>query len=254
MEPGKTALKQKFDELVGLLGYIVDLTGDGREVPEWLKEQISEIREMLATITPAEQDTAPAIVKTGDLWLLGLSSRPRGSLERYGVMTIDQAREKRDAELLKLKGLGYKSLKEIRKKIAIYDALSKNPGIKIMSNYFDDLDKQVHQINFQFEGDVYDVNAFVEEVARLEDKVIEVISLVVGDREFPDDLRQRILGIIAIHRLRGIPDVDKGGFHAVARGFTEQLRRSALFSQLHSAFHDVARRRIRTRFGLLLDD
>ncbi len=123
-----------------------------------------------------------------------------------------------------------------------------------MSNYFDDLDKQVHQINFQFEGDVYDVNAFVEEVARLEDKVIEVISLVVGDREFPDDLRQRILGIIAIHRLRGIPDVDKGGFHAVARGFTEQLRRSALFSQLHSAFHDVARRRIRTRFGLLLDD
>ncbi|SRR5229473_2135789 len=128
MEPGKTALKQKFDELVGLLGYIVDLTGDGREVPEWLKEQISEIREMLATITPAEQDTAPAIVKTGDLWLLGLSSRPRGSLERYGVMTIDQAREKRDAELLKLKGLGYKSLKEIRQKIAIYDALSKNLG------------------------------------------------------------------------------------------------------------------------------
>lgn len=87
-------------------------------------------------------------------------------------------------------------------------------------------------------------------VAWVERPVINLVSIVVGDREFPDELRERLLGIIAVHTL--VDDVLEPS--EATREMALTCRTSELLSRLHSAFHDVANSRTTTRFGLLSDD
>src|SRR3546814_13072141 len=62
--------------------------------------------------------------------------------------------------------------------------------------YWDALRREVHEASSLSNDD------FVEVVIEIEARVISAVSLTTGDREFPDDLRQQIQGIIAVHAVR----------------------------------------------------
>lgn len=109
-----------------------------------------------------------------------------------------------------------------------------------MTGYFDTAEREAAEAARAFGLDA---------VALVEERVIADVNLITGDREFPDDLRERIQGCIAVCRAKcpsGIPT--KG------ERYVEMVKRSKLLGELHSLFHEVARRRVRTRFGFLSDN
>lgn len=114
-----------------------------------------------------------------------------------------------------------------------------------MSSYFDVAQRAVRDAGRFCESEA----AFAELLRQAEDRVIRQVSLVTGDREFPDDLRERIQGIIAVNAARParLPPT-QAGERSIA------LRTSFLLQELHLAFHDVAARKVRTRFGRWTDD
>ncbi len=115
-----------------------------------------------------------------------------------------------------------------------------------MSSYFDRWDREVRDAAMDHPRDF----EFLEAVIAIEQSRVREISLVTGDREFPDALRERIQGAIAVHAVSiQMPDQCEK-----ARSYTRSTRASALSGQLHSLFHEVAGARIETRFGLLNDD
>lgn len=91
---------------------------------------------------------------------------------------------------------------------------------------------------------------FIQQVAEIERGLIEDVTFAVGDREFPADLREKAMGLIARWHV---------GTHAglnpseEALNYVKAVRMSELVEEMHSLFHEVARRRISTRFGLLSD-
>ena len=117
-----------------------------------------------------------------------------------------------------------------------------------MTAYFDDLSRQVRTLSEEIEDEDEFINAVADEV---EEGLIKTVSLATGDREFPYDLREKIQNVVALNRLKGPDGTLWNGellFHA------RISRSSSLVENLHSAFHEVARRRVKTRFGVLLDD
>ena len=117
-----------------------------------------------------------------------------------------------------------------------------------MTSYFDDAERAVHDIFRKRPGVMDEEYLFL--VAQIEEPVVQAVLLNTGDREFPDDLRQKILGIIAtqaIYQHAGLKPVDE------ARRYTLACRTSGLLSALHSAFHTLAGRRLRPRFGFWTD-
>jgi hypothetical protein len=112
-----------------------------------------------------------------------------------------------------------------------------------MSRYFDALARRVN------EGPT-DPLDFLEHVRDIEAGVFVNVSRLVGDREFPNDLRERVLGVFAtraVHQPYPLPAPQE------AEEEVRALRYSPCLEALHDAFHDVARRRVETRFGLLSD-
>ena len=110
-----------------------------------------------------------------------------------------------------------------------------------MTAYFDTLDRQVSDASDAATSD----DDFLDRLAAIEAPIIATVNLVTGDREFPDEHREKIQGIIAVQAVRnGYEKADK---RALA------VKMSWLFQDLHDAFHDVARERIQTRFGMLTD-
>ena len=115
-----------------------------------------------------------------------------------------------------------------------------------MTGYFDDLRTEVRKLSEFYKDD----DAFLDALGIVENRVIAQVNLVTGDREFPDDLREKIQGIIATKRVvtgEGEPSISQ------VREECAIMRSSDLLEDLHSAFHVVARRRHQTRFGLLSD-
>jgi hypothetical protein len=113
-----------------------------------------------------------------------------------------------------------------------------------MTAYFDDRDRRI-----SVEGKGLPDDRFLLLVEEVEAEVIHQVNLLTGDREFPEDLRERFQRCIANKRcktLPGLPPTD-------ARQYCLALRHSELLSYLHSLFHELAGRRIRTRHGLLFD-
>lgn len=103
-----------------------------------------------------------------------------------------------------------------------------------MSSYFDHAQSTIRN-DFQ-------------SISTVEAQIKKDVLLVIGDQEFPDDLRQKILGIIATQQYDSpVGPPTKG--HQIS----EMMRYSELIDQLHSAFHNVARKQIKTRFGILSD-
>jgi len=109
-----------------------------------------------------------------------------------------------------------------------------------MSSYFDKWDLEVAEI----END----ENFHSQLAAMEEPRLRQVNLVTGDREFPDDLREKIQNIVATWAFSGpLPPTHR------ATEYASSCRNSQLSIELHSAFHEVARRRIETRFGMLSD-
>ena len=113
-----------------------------------------------------------------------------------------------------------------------------------MSSYFDALVKKVANL------DSHDPEAFVSEVAAIENVMIDELYQVTGDREFPDDLRERILNCIVTRRCAPLGSVPSP---LEIRERVIMFGRSILIDEMHELFHEVARSRITTRFGLLGD-
>lgn len=113
-----------------------------------------------------------------------------------------------------------------------------------MTAYFDDVRKEVNAIDRGL-----DDLAFATELAKIEARIAKDVSLCTGDREFPDDLRERIQRAIAIYQVGrndGLPPT---------QGQQESImfRDSQMCERLHSLFHELASRRLRLRFGLVQD-
>jgi len=117
-----------------------------------------------------------------------------------------------------------------------------------MSAYFDEMVDGVRQAADRDSDDV----TFLRRVRDAEEPAQKEIPLLTGDREFPEDLRERILTAIARKSLR--LKHDGAGYFKPALDRVLALRKSVLLDELHSLFHEVAERRIQTRFGLLTDN
>jgi len=118
-----------------------------------------------------------------------------------------------------------------------------------MSSYFDHKSTEVSDASEQFSMPTQRDN-FIQAVAEIEQQLINDVTLIVGDREFPADLREKAMSLIAQWHV---------GTHASlapreeAVRFVAACRMSDLVERMHSLFHEVASRRVRTRFGLLSD-
>lgn len=115
-----------------------------------------------------------------------------------------------------------------------------------MTSYFDALTREVREAADQFDED----EDFIQEVAYIESGMYRDVTLVTGDREFPDDLRQDILNVLAVHAV-----YQPGALGALesAAKTVKLMRSSTAIEKVHSLFHELARRRIETRFGWLQD-
>lgn len=117
-----------------------------------------------------------------------------------------------------------------------------------MSYYFEDVAAEIAEAAARYTSD----DAFLLHVADLEGDVWQVVSLCVGDREFPDEFRQEALSISAIHTVRpiaaGIEPLADTVAHARAG------RWSPMVSKLGDLFARVRKSKIETRFGVLSDD
>lgn len=115
-----------------------------------------------------------------------------------------------------------------------------------MSSYFDKKSAEVAEASDLFSSE----RTFIDAVADIEATLIKDVTLVVGDREFPSDLREKAMSLIAqwhVGSHAGLPPMTEAvQYLAVARC-------SELVDRMHSLFHELATRRIHTRFGMLND-
>lgn len=119
-----------------------------------------------------------------------------------------------------------------------------------MTDYFDTADREVREClvapnpNGLLTDDLY-----VSRVAEVEGRVVREVLLCTGDREFPDDLREKILNCIVKRGLVDFAGKLRDPPNADAVDYATTVHSSDLLGSLHSLFHEVARRRIYTRFG-----
>lgn len=115
-----------------------------------------------------------------------------------------------------------------------------------MSSYFDAKSFAVSEAARQ----TVSAEDFIYQVADIERRLIEDVTLVVGDREFPSDLREKAMSLIARWHVGEHAGLQPTG---EALEHIEVLRMSELVEEMHNLFHEVAQRRILTRFGMLDD-
>jgi len=114
-----------------------------------------------------------------------------------------------------------------------------------MTAYFDDLRRELGAIQ------AADPQDWLRQVADIEWRVAREVQRVTGDREFPDDLRERMLSAIATRAVFDVGPALPASRHAI--DYACATKASDLLETLHSLFHRLAGRRVRTRFGLLSD-
>ena len=117
-----------------------------------------------------------------------------------------------------------------------------------MSSYFDAKTREVSEAS---DANRNDDTAFLTAVANIEAEMIRDVSLVAADREFPADLREKIVGLIVRWHVGTSSPLTP--MSAKARDYALCVRSSELVETMHSLFHEIASRRINTRFGLLTD-
>src|SRR4051812_5997557 len=102
-----------------------------------------------------------------------------------------------------------------------------------MSSYFDAVESEVREIVRNTKDRPFEET--FEQVAAVEAKVCDEVSLVVGDREFPQDLRELIIGQMAVFSLNwhwpeNLPPKTQG------RLWLQMVGDSKLLRVLHSSF------------------
>lgn len=115
-----------------------------------------------------------------------------------------------------------------------------------MSSYFDGLSREIAEVFSR----TRDQQVILDEVRAVEERLFQDVTRLTGDREFPDDLRQQALGILAcraIYQPEGVPVPQKAVEYLLCVGISPAVE------GLHDLFHTVARRRHVTRFGALSD-
>jgi hypothetical protein len=116
-----------------------------------------------------------------------------------------------------------------------------------MSSYFDAKTRAVSDAS---DANRKDDAAFLTAVAAIEAEMIQEVILAAGDREFPADLREKAMALIArwhVGIYASLPPTSEALDYALA------VRSSELVERMHSLFHEIASRRVNTRFGLLSD-
>jgi len=120
-----------------------------------------------------------------------------------------------------------------------------------MTAYFDDLEREARELSERASDD----QEFLVGLEGLEARLTRDVTLNTGDREFPDELREKALSVIALQAVTGGPlYAQQPLLHEKARRMALATRRSTLVGSLHSLFHRLAGARIKTRFGLWSDD
>lgn len=116
-----------------------------------------------------------------------------------------------------------------------------------MSSYFDALSREVAEAADQFES----TDLFVAAVSVIEHKLYDDVTRITGDREFPDDLRNRMLGVLAREAVYqpGTLLAPEWAVERVGGG-----RWSRAIESMHELFHELASRHVTTRFGRLSDN
>jgi len=107
-----------------------------------------------------------------------------------------------------------------------------------MTAYWDDISLQVRDATT------------VEEVVQIENQVSQIVRLLIGDREFPNDLREEIMTIMSVWQI----DPELGLQSEQGRSYYGAVKISRMCQELHMVFHRVAERKIKTRFGVITDD
>ncbi len=110
-----------------------------------------------------------------------------------------------------------------------------------MSSYFDALAREVAELP---EDDAL----FIEGVKQIEDRLFHDVSYITGDREFPEKFREQAMTILACKRMEVA-----GILNVRVRDYVLAVRSSRAVEDMHNLFHEVARSRTETRFGLLSD-
>jgi hypothetical protein len=121
-----------------------------------------------------------------------------------------------------------------------------------MTQFWDEKRREARDLSELAKREGWSEEKFIEAIVELERQVIQVVSLVTGDRDFPNDLRELIQRKVAVYAIHALPEIEP---NAEAREWVVSMRYSRLFEELHSAFHEVARRRPKHRFeGAFSDD
>jgi len=125
-----------------------------------------------------------------------------------------------------------------------------------MTAYFDALEREIRELSDEAKTiNGGDNDFFIDQLGRVEEGAAKDALLNSGDREFPEDLREKITGAIALHGTRDLNGCGLGReFYAKPRRLALAMRRSQLVGELHSIFHELVQRRIETRFGRWTDD
>lgn len=119
-----------------------------------------------------------------------------------------------------------------------------------MSSYFDDASREVFQILTDLKP--HDDQDKLDAIQTIERRVISEVAAVVGDVEFPDDLRVVVCRQITDNAI--LPrHLRLQGLYTKGQQMSLILSQSTLVERLHDAFHTVAERKIETRFGSLRD-
>lgn len=113
-----------------------------------------------------------------------------------------------------------------------------------MSSYFDAIQRDIHEARAK-ENDA----EFRETLIAADARLFRDVTRVTGDVEFPDDLREKMLGVLAVYGCWQPGDVRNE--KAIEYGMAVSFSRAA--DKLHELFHELARRQVKTRFGLLSD-
>ena len=112
-----------------------------------------------------------------------------------------------------------------------------------MTSYFDEASHNISECSHLPD------DRFLDQVADIENSIIRDVNLVTGDKQFPDDLREKIQTCIAVRAYNYL-----GYVNEKAKEWILYVRSSRMIDSLHSLFHEVAGRGITTRFGFRIGD
>lgn len=113
-----------------------------------------------------------------------------------------------------------------------------------MSRYFDQWDSEVREAADEDQCDEF----FLDRMKEIERVRVRTISLVTGDREFPNIWREDIQRLIALFGV-SLQDPSEKAIRLAL-----MVRSSRLSGELHEVFHRLASARFVTRFGWLNDN